>query len=232
MQAVILAGGLGTRLYPLTKTVPKALVDIQGKTLTEHVIDLLKAAGVTEVFLAVGVLREKIKEYFKDGKEFGVSITYLDEKEPLGTGGWMHQAKDMLKDDFFVLNGDNLFAVDLKAMLAFHREKKALATLALTKVVDVSSYGIVKMEGDNIVDFVEKPTPDEAPSNLASGGYYIFNEAIFDYRLQENRFMLEHDLFPIVAAKGKLFGFPSDAQWFDTGTLERLELVNKNWRKA
>jgi len=230
MQAVILAGGLGTRLYPLTKKLPKALVDIQGKTLTEHVVDLLKAAGVTEAFLAVGVMRDQIKAHFGDGSRFGLTIRYLDEEEPLGTGGWMHQAKDLLKDDFFVVNGDNLFAVDLHAMLAFHREHKALATIALTEVEDVTSFGIVKMEDERIVDFVEKPKPEEAPSNLANGGYYVFNEAIFEYRLQENRFMLEHDLFPIVASKGLLFGFPSSEQWFDTGTFERLDEVNKKWK--
>lgn len=231
MQAVILAGGLGTRLYPLTKTLPKALVTVQGRTLTDHVLDLLKEAGVEEVFLAVGVMREKIKAYYGDGKDAGIRIRYLDEEEPLGTGGWMHQAKDQLKGDFFVLNGDNLFDVDLKAMLAFHKERKALATIALTKVEDPSSFGIVEMEGERIVDFVEKPSPEDAPSDLASGGYYIFNEDIFEYRLQEQKFMLEHDLFPIIASKRRLFGFPSAAQWFDTGTFERLETVNAQWRK-
>ena len=186
---------------------------------------------MTEIFLAIGHLKEQIKEYFGNGEKFGVNIKYFIEEKPLGTGGWMHQGKDLLKEDFFVVNGDNLFAADLVEMMRFHKEQKALATIGLTKVKDPSSFGIALMKETHIESFIEKPKREEAPSDLASSGYYIFNQAIFEYRMQEEKFMLEHDVFPIVAAERKLVGFPSDKQWFDTGTPERLEEVNAHWKQ-
>ncbi|MBD3209396.1 NDP-sugar synthase [Candidatus Woesearchaeota archaeon] len=232
MQAVVLAGGLGTRLRPVTNTLPKALVPIQGKPLTDHVLDLLQKAGVTEVYLAVGHLKEHIKNYYAGGAKPGLRIKYIEEDKPLGTGGWMHLVHDQLKDDFIVMNGDNLFAVDFKEMLALHQEQGALATIALTPVKDVSSFGIADLRDHRIHSFIEKPSKEEAPSNLASSGYYVFNEKIFDYRMQEEKFMLEYDLFPALAAKNKVCGFPSTAQWFDTGTFERLEQVEKEWKNT
>ena len=175
MQAVILAGGLGTRLHPLTKTLPKALVQVQDATLTDKVLDLLKEAGVTEVFLAIGHLREKIQSYYGDESK-GIKIKYFIEEKPLGTGGWMHQAKDLLKGDFFVLNGDNLFDVNFKEFIAFHKKNNAVTSIALTTVDDPTSFGIAKMEKDNIIAFIEKPKKEDAPSNLANSGYYLFNE--------------------------------------------------------
>jgi mannose-1-phosphate guanylyltransferase len=231
MQAVILAGGLGTRLHPMTLTLPKALVPVQGLTLTDKVIELLKEAGVTEVFLAIGHLREQIKDYYGNGKKQGIKIKYFIEEKPLGTGGWMHEAKGKLKGDFFVVNGDNLFDIDFKKFIAFHKKQKAIVSIALTKVADPTSFGIAKMEKQNITTFVEKPKREDAPSDLANSGYYLFNEKVFDEMPQEEKFMLEKELFPKLAEKNLLCGFPSNAQWFDTGTLERLEKVNKEWRR-
>lgn len=232
MQAVIISGGLGTRLKPLTDTVPKGLVDVQDRPLLEHVLELLKEAGVDDVILSIGYLGGKIKEHFQDGQEFGVRIRYVEEDKPLGTGGWLHKARGMLSGDFFVVNGDNLFALDLKRMLAFHQDRGATATIGLTRVGDPSSFGIAAMDGDRIARFVEKPSKEEAPSDLANGGYYIFNEAVFDTIPSRERFMLEQDVFPDLAEEGKLYGFPSDAQWFDTGTFERLEAVESFWKKG
>ena len=232
MQAVIISGGLGTRLKPLTDTVPKGLVEVQGRPLLEHVLDLLKEAGVDDVILSVGYLGDRIKEHFRDGEGHGVRIRYVEEDKPLGTGGWLHKAKEMLSGDFFVVNGDNLFALDLHEMLRSHQEKGATATIGLTKVEDPSSFGIAAMDGDRIARFVEKPSKEEAPSDLANGGYYVFNERIFDMIPSRERFMLEQDVFPALAEEGRLYGFPSDAQWFDTGTFERLEEVESFWRKG
>jgi len=232
--AVILAGGLGTRLRPVTYEIPKPLIPVQGRTLTEHVLDVLKEHGITKVLLAIGYMAEEIKAYFGDGSRFGVEMQYLVEDEPLGTGGWMHlvQERGMVPDEeFIVVNGDNLFDLDFHAMLARHKEEGAAATLSLYETDDVESRGVVAMDGNKITAFVEKPKKEEAPSNLVSAGYYIFSPEAFSFMPKERRFMLEHHLFPAIAKAGKLAGFVSDAQWFDTGTFDRWDRVIKEWRK-
>jgi NDP-sugar pyrophosphorylase family protein len=228
--AVILAGGLGTRLYPVTREIPKPLIPVQGRTLTEHVLDILKEHGVREVILSVGYKADKIKEYFGSGERFGVSITYLIEKEPLGTGGWMHLLECIPDEEFVVVNGDNLFDLDLDAALQIHKSTNALVTIGLTTVEDVEHYGVVDMDGDAILRFVEKPSRDEAPSNRINSGYYIFSPAVFSEVPDAAKFMLEKDLFPKLAANGRLSGFVSEAQWFDTGTFERWDKVIHEWR--
>jgi mannose-1-phosphate guanylyltransferase len=231
MEAVIIAGGLGTRLRPVTLEIPKPLIPVQGRTLTEHVLDLLKEAGVTHVYLSVGHLAERIKGHFGDGSGFGVRISYVEETEPLGTGGWLRMVP-RIKGDFIVVNGDNLFDLDFKAMIAAHRRHQATVTVALTKTDDVASKGVAALEGERITAFVEKPKPEEAPSDLANSGYYLFNERVFDHLPAERKFMLERDLFPQLASEGKLYGFVSDGQWFDTGTFERWAEVIEKWRKG
>jgi NDP-sugar pyrophosphorylase family protein len=231
--AVILAGGLGTRLYPVTYEIPKPLIPVQGRTLTEHVIDILREHGITDVILAVGYKAQQIKEYFGDGDGFGVRITYIEEREPLGTGGWMHllSQERVPREEFIVLNGDNLFDLDLHAMLARHKSEGALVTIGLTAVDDVEHYGVVEMQDHRILRFVEKPSRDEAPSHLISSGYYIFSPEVFSIIPPQRSFMFERDLFPRIASFGRLCGFVSDAQWFDTGTFERWEKVIKEWRR-
>lgn len=234
MKAVILAGGMGTRLRPVTYELPKPLLPIQGKTLTEHVFDILKNAGVNEVFLSVCHMSDKIKQYFKDGKEFGLKIRYLVEDESLGTGGWMHLMREqglVPKEDFIVVNGDNLFDIGFKDTLKLHKEENALITLSLYELDDVESKGVVAMQGNKVVDFVEKPKKEEAPSNYISAGYYIFSPEAFNHIPSAKKFMLEKDLFPALAKQKKVAGFISKAQWFDTGTFERWEQVIHEWRK-
>lgn len=231
MKAVILAGGLGERLRPLTDTTPKPMVDVHGRTLTEHVFDILKRARVTEVYLSIGYMADRIQAHYGDGKRFGMKIHYLVEKERLGTGGWMRLIKRP-SEDMLVVNGDNLFDLDLRDVYKLHKKMKADATIALTKVDDVRHYGIVELKGDRIMRFVEKPTPEEAPSNYANSGYYVFSPSAFDFMpAGRDAFMLEKDVFPAIAQKGLLCGFRSDAQWFDTGTHERLRKVNEEWLK-
>ncbi len=134
-------------------------------------------------------------------------------------------------EDFMVVNGDNLFAFALDKWLDFHKSHLAVVTIALKEIDDVTGYGVVKMVGDKIVDFREKPQPEEAPSNLINSGYYIFSPEIFKYIDETKDFlMLEKDVFPLVAKAGKLYGFVGDGQWFDTGTYERYEQVKKEWK--
>jgi mannose-1-phosphate guanylyltransferase len=234
MKAVILAGGIGTRLRPLTFEIPKPLLPVQGKTLTEHVFDILKTADVDEVYLSIGHMADKIKEYFKNGERFGLKIKYLVENEPLGTGGWMHimMEKNLVpKEDFIVLNGDNLFDIDFKEMHELHKKEKALITLSLYEIEDVESRGVVAMQDNKVIDFVEKPKKEEAPSNYISAGYYIFGPEAFKHIPKEKKFMLEKDLFPVLAKQKKVAGFISNAQWFDTGTFDRWQRVIEEWRK-
>jgi len=228
-KAVILAGGLGTRLRPLTLDTPKSMIDVHGKPLVEHLIDLFKKFGVTDIYLNVGHLKEKIMDYFKDGSDFGVSIFYIEEDEPLGTAGGIKKGAKEFTEPFFVSNGDELKDFDLDEMKKVHEKNNAWVTIALTEVEDPSAYGVVRMEGDKIIEFVNKPKKEEAPSNLINSGLYIFDPQVID-RIPEGFAMSEKDVFPQLADEGKVFGWKSTGQWFDTGTLERYERAKKEWK--
>jgi len=230
--AIILAGGLGTRLRPLTDETPKPLIDVQGKPLSEHVLDFLKKFGVKQVYFSVSYKSEKIMEYFKDGRDFGLKIDYLIEKEAMGTAGpllLLRSQGKMPKNDFVMINGDNLFDLDLEKQYHMHKANNAVVTIALTFVEDPSAFGVVSLQGNHILQFVEKPKKEDAPSNYINSGYYILSPSVFDYLPGKNFAMVERDVFPKVAEDGKLLGYKDPGQWFDTGTLEQLEKVRKEW---
>jgi len=227
-KAIILAGGKGTRLYPLTLDIPKSLIPMQGKTLTELVLDILKKYEVRDIILSVGCLSEKMQEYFKDGQEFGVNISYCVEKEPKGTAGPLILLPK-LKETFLMMNADNLFNLDFEKFYQTHKNNKAVATIALTEVEDTSQYGVVKLEGQKITGFVEKPKSEDAPSHFINSGYYILEPEVFDLVKDKEFAMLEKDVFPQLAQQGKLFGYYDSGQWFDTGTPEIYERANKEW---
>jgi len=216
-------------LRPLTYETPKALLPVHGKTLTEHLFDLFKRHGITEVFLSIGYLGEKIKDYFKDGKEFGVDIKYLEENEPLGTAGPLKLAKNELTESFLVSNGDELKDINLDEMYKQHKKNKALVTIALTKVEDPSQYGVAKLDGEKILEFIEKPKKGEAPSNLINSGLYIIEPEIIDM-IPDGFAMLEKEVFPKLAKQGRLFGYAFSGQWFDTGNMERYDKALKEWK--
>ena len=233
MKAIILAGGKGTRLRPLTYKIPKALIPVQGKTLTEHVLDIYKKAGINDFLFSTSYLADKVRDYFGNGEKFGLSISYLNEDNPMGTAGPLMILKNqnqILNENFFMSNGDNLFALDLKDMLNKHQSSDVVATIALTKVEDPTKYGIAKLNGDKILEFVEKPDTTEAPSSYASSGYYILSPEIFNYIKEGDFIMLEKNVWPILAQEGKLGAYVSDAQWFDTGTPELHQKVNQEWK--
>ena len=226
MRAVILAGGLGTRLRPLTYEIPKPLIPVHGKTLTEHVFDILKKWGVNEVYLSISYMPDKIKQYFGDGSKFRLNIKYVVEKEPMGTAGPLILL-DKFDSTFIMVNGDNLFNLNFKKMIEIHKKNKAVATIALTSVDDPSHYGVARVNGDKIIEFVEKPKKEEAPSKLINSGYYILEPEVFDIVKGKDFAMLERDVFPLLAKQGKLFGYVDKGQWFDIGTFERWEQVIK-----
>lgn len=233
MKAIILAGGEGTRLRPLTYKIPKALVSVQGKSLTEHVLDIYTNIGVKDFYLSVSYLADQMTKHFGDGEKFGVRVEYLLEKERRGTAGpllMLREEGKQLAEHFHMCNGDNLFALNLNAMLEQHIRTGAVATLSLTTVEDPTSRGVARFENEKILEFVEKPSREEAPSNLVSAGYYILSPEIFDYIPAQQFVMLETDVWPVLAKAGKLYGFPSSAQWFDTGTPERYDDVQRNWK--
>src|SRR3989344_2716757 len=225
-KAILLVGGRGTRLRPLTDKAPKALLEIQGKTITEHLFDLLKKYGVRDVILCIGYLKDKVKDYFGDGSKFGMNISYVEEEEPLGTAGPLRLAKKYLKDSFIVSNGDELKSINIPRMFRLHKRKDALATIALTTVDDPAHYGVARLDGSRIIEFVEKPS--NPPSNLINAGFYILEPEVIDM-IPAGFSMLEKDVFPKLAKLGRLRGFPFAGQWFDIGTIERYKLAEKSW---
>ncbi|HLG24762.1 MAG TPA: sugar phosphate nucleotidyltransferase [Candidatus Nanoarchaeia archaeon] len=226
-KAVLLVGGLGTRLRPLTTSTPKALLPVHGKPITEHIFDLLKKYGIRDVILCVGYLKEKIIDHFGDGSRFGMNVTYIEEDEPLGTAGPLRLAKKYLNESFIVSNGDELKDVNIARMFRLHKRKGALGTIALTTVDEPSNYGVARLDGSRIIEFVEKPK--NPPSNLINAGFYILEPEIIDM-IPKGFSMLEKDVFPKLAEQGMLRGFPFSGQWFDIGTIERYKMTEKQWK--
>lgn len=228
-KAVLLVGGKGTRLRPLTYNTPKCMLNINGKNVTENLFDLLKKYGIRDVVLSVGYLKEKIKGYFGDGSKFGVRIEYAEEEEALGTAGPLRLMKDNIKSSFIVSNGDELKDINIARMYRLHKRKDALATVALKTVPEPSMYGVAKLDGTRILEFIEKPKPGKAPSNLINAGFYIIEPEVIDM-IPSGFSMLETDIFPKLAEKGKLRGFPFQGPWFDIGNMERYEKAKNEWK--
>lgn len=227
--AVILAGGVGTRLQPITFEIPKPLVLVHDRTLLEHQFDLFKKFGIKSLVLSIGYKGEKIKHAIGDGRRFGVNVSYVEEPKALGTAGPLRLAKAFLTETFITTNSDELKEIDLHDMYLFHKENKALVTIALTTVDNPSMYGVARMQGGKILEFVEKPKKDNTPSNLINSGLYMMEPEVLNY-VGEGHSMLEKDVFPKLAHEGKLFGYPFSGQWFNTGTLELYEKAIKEWK--
>ncbi|AJF62082.1 TPA: NTP transferase domain-containing protein [Candidatus Woesearchaeota archaeon] len=228
-KALLLLGGKGTRFRPITYEMPKALLPLQGKTVPEHLIELFKKYHITDLVFSVGYKADKIKEYFGSGSRFGVKITYVEEKEPLGSAGAIKLAAPLLNETFIVTNGDELKDIDIEEMYHFHKHNNALVTAALTTVKDPSAYGVAKLEGNRILEFVEKPAPGKAPSNLINSGLSIWEPEALK-AIPQGFSMYEEDVFPKLAKDKKLFGYIFSGQWFDTGTPERYEKAIKEWK--
>jgi len=227
-KGVILAGGKGTRLKPITDEIPKPLLPVHGKPILQYGIELFKKFGINEIILSIGYKGSQIKEYFGDGSRFGVTIYYVEETEPLGTAGPLNLARKYLTEPFVMCNADELKDIDLSDMYIFHKDKKAMATIALTTVPDPSNYGVAKMQGDRIVEFIEKPV--SPPSNLINAGLYILDPEVLKYIPKKGFAMVEKDVFPKIAAEGKLFGYHFSGQWMDTGTLDRYDKAIREWK--
>lgn len=227
-KAVILAGGKGTRMRPLTYEMPKPMIPLKGKPLVQHIIELCRKYEVREIIMSIGYMGDKIRDHFGDGSHLGVDIKYVNEDEELGTAGPLLLAKEHLTGPFLMFNGDVLSDIDLGDLISFHAEQNALATIALTQVQDTSSFGVARLKGHRIVGFVEKPKGGE-DSKLINAGVYVLEPEVLDY-IPKGKSMLERDVFPKLSDEGKLYGYPFDGQWFDTGTPEAYERAIKNWK--
>lgn len=229
-KAVILAGGEGTRLRPYTYEVAKPMLPIKGKPMVQHVIELLKSHGVTEIYLAIGYKGEQIEGYFGNGSRFGLNIKYIKEKKPLGTAGPLRLLRKYLDDSFYLIWADCISKIDLTDFAHFHKSHDGLATIALTTVDDTSRFGVASMKGSLITGFVEKPKNEDAPTKLVNTGIAIFEPEIIEkYIPKTGKSMVEKDVYPKLSADGKLYGYPFLGQWFDTGTHEAYEQAIKEW---
>lgn len=220
MHAVVLVGGFGTRLRPLTFSVPKPLLPVANVRQLEHLIANLGRAGVTEVVLALGFKPEPFFEAFPEGSCAGVALHYAVEPEPLDTAGAIAFAARHagVSDTFVVMNGDILCDLDVAELVRFHRERGAEATLHLTPVDDPSQYGVVETDENGWVKrFVEKPAPGETTSNVINAGTYVLEPVILDRMPEGQRLSIERVVFPAVVADGRLAAMATDDYWIDTG---------------
>lgn len=220
MQALILAGGKATRLRPLTSKVPKPVVPLVGQPFISYMLEWLCSHGVDEVVMSCGFLADGVRAVLGDGSQFGVRLQYVEEPEPLGTGGALKFAEDLLAERFFMLNGDVLTDIDLTAQLAQHERTGARATLALISVEDPSAYGLVRCHKDSRVEeFLEKPGPDQTvhTSLVNAGAYIIEREVLADMAPAGTVISIERDLFPTLVDHG-LYGYEASGYWLDIGT--------------
>jgi mannose-1-phosphate guanylyltransferase len=221
VQALILAGGEGTRLRPLTTTVPKPVVPLVDRPFVAFMLDWLHGYGVDDVVMSCGHLASGVRNVLGDGGAFGVSLRYVEEQRPLGTGGALKHAESLLDDRFLMLNGDVLTDIDLGAQIAQHEATGAVATLALTPVEDPTNYGLVRTtEGGQVTEFVEKPSPDQIDTRNISAGVYVLERSVLDMLAPEQPASIERDVFPQLVGAG-LYGHEASGYWLDIGTPER-----------
>jgi mannose-1-phosphate guanylyltransferase len=221
MQALVLAGGEGTRLRPLTLTTPKPVLPLAGRPFLSFMLDWLHAHGVDEAVLSLGFLSDAVHAVLGDIQS-GMRLRYVHEDEPLGTAGPVRLAAEdgMLGDRFLVLNGDVLTDMDLTAEVEWHERTGALATIALVEVADTSSYGVVPTrESGEVEAFLEK-APGPAPTNRINAGAYVLERSVVDLIPSGRPVSFEREIFPQLVGKG-LFGWPADGYWIDIGTPER-----------
>jgi mannose-1-phosphate guanylyltransferase len=222
MQALILAGGEGTRLRPLTSTIPKPVVPLVGRPFIAYMLQWLRRHGVEDAILGCGFMADAVRNVLGDGSSLGIRLRYLEEPRPLGTGGALKFAEELLDERFFMLNGDVLTDIDLTAQLEQHERTRARATLALYPVEDPSAYGLVRCGPDGAVtEFIEKPGLDELDTNLINAGAYILERNVLDEMPPAGtNVSIERELFPTLVGRG-LYGYESSGYWMDIGTPER-----------
>lgn len=229
-KAVILVGGEGTRLYPLTYGIPKPMVPVLNQPFLEHTIAYLRKYGVENIILASSHLPEVIQDYFGDGSKLGARLTYTVENNPLGTAGAVKNAEQYLDSTFVVLNGDIFTDLNIGDMLAFHQRKGAKATIALTQVDNPKAFGLVETASDRrVTGFVEKPNPDQVTTNWINAGIYILEPEVLGYVPVNSHYMFEKGLFPLLLKLDEpVYGYPFSSYWLDMGTPEKYLCLNRD----
>jgi len=232
MKAIILLGGKGTRLLPLTTNTPKPLIPLFNHSFLAYQIELLKQYGISEVIFSLGYLPKRIKDYLESRKDWGISIRCVVEEEPLGTAGAIKNAEALLKKEkFLVLNGDILTNINLSSFISSHQNKNAKATITLVIVDDPSSYGLVKLDKKgSIKQFLEKPSWAESSGcKTINAGIYVFDPDILSYIPPRRNFSIERELFPILLQrKERFFGYVTKDYWLDIGTLEKYKQAHRD----
>ncbi|MFX1575014.1 MAG: sugar phosphate nucleotidyltransferase [Promethearchaeota archaeon] len=228
-KGIILSGGWGTRLRPLTCTLPKTLIPIVNKPVIERQILLLKAAGVKDIILAISVMGDILQNYFKNGEKWGINLQYTDEKRPMGTAGAVKLAEDLLKDDkFFMLNGDVILNFDFTQMIKIHNQYGGIGVIASKLVDDPSRYGVLIVEENSskILKFLEKseyaPLDGKYIPMPINAGIYLFEPEILSYIEPLKKVSIEREIFPRLAGEGKLYHYAIPGVWKDIGKPEEL----------
>jgi len=229
MKAVVLVGGFGTRLRPLTLSTPKPMLPVGHVPMVENLVRMLAKANVTQVVLGLGFRPEPFMRAFPDGECAGIPLHYAVEPEPLDTAGAIKFAAESagVDDTFIVANGDVLTDLNVASLIDFHRRSHAHATLHLTPVDDPSAYGVVVIDDDGRVQrFVEKPAPGTEPSRMINAGTYVFEPDVLDVIPSGRKVSVERETFPILVERGTLFAMATDDYWIDTGRPETYLKAN------
>lgn len=234
MKAIIIAGGRGERLKPITNKIPKPMIEVNGKPILFHIINLFKAQGITDFIIALCFLPKVITDYFGDGSKFGVRIkyTYESPSKPLGTAGAVSFAKDLINDTFIVTYGDILRDLDIKKIIKFHKKNKAFATINTYKRESKNTKSLVVADKNNrIIKFIERPKKDILKNKYiwSNSSFYIFEPEIFLSIPENKQVDFGKDIFPkLVKSDKRIYAFPTESFFIDIGNLEKLELARKS----
>ena len=228
MKAVVMAGGEGTRLRPLTSNQPKPMVSIVGKPCMEHILDLLRRHGLDDVVVTLAFMPQVIRGYFGDGEQYGVQIRYSVEETPAGTAGSVKLAEEALDETFLVISGDALCDIDLTKLVAFHKEKESLVTVALKSVDNPLEFGIVVTDEDGRIErFLEKPSWAQVFTDTINTGIYVIEPEALANVPTDRPYDFSKELFPRLLEKGKpMYGFVADGYWQDIGNLDQFRKAN------
>ena len=230
LKAVILVGGLGTRLHPLTFDMPKSVLPVLNRPFMEYTFAYLLQSGIKDIILTVNYLPDIIRDYFGDGSRYGVNLIYCHEQEPMGTAGAIKNAENYLDSTFVALNGDIFTDLDLGDMLEIHRMKKAKTTISLQWVDDPSAFGVVETDADHrVLRFIEKPPRAEAKTNWINAGIYMLEPEVLKHVPENTHYMVEKGLFPALLDMGEpVYSYQFRGYWLDMGTPESYFNLNSD----
>jgi bifunctional UDP-N-acetylglucosamine pyrophosphorylase/glucosamine-1-phosphate N-acetyltransferase len=237
MKAIILTAGEGTRMRPLTVTKPKTMLQVGGKPILQYNVESLRDAGINDITMVVGYREEVIKNHFKDGSDYGVNINYITQEERLGTAHAIGSTRGHITGKFIILNGDIIVdPVLIEDLIKKYQSENARSLLVLTEVDDPSSFGVVEIEGDKIINIIEKPAPGETPSNLINAGIYLFDDQIFKAieltgKSQRGEYEITDSLQIQMENGEKVLGLRSKNNWIDIGRPWELLDVNEHFLK-